>query len=113
MKYDLFIRVALAEDLPARQLRRGDVATVVEQHTGLPGQEPGYTLEVFNALGETVDVVTIRESQIEELRSDELLAVRPLAPTAVAKAGETRAGQKLRTRLKTGEIISVVKEEVR
>ena len=82
MKYDLFTRVALAEDLPARHLRRGDVATVVEFHPGRPGQEPGYSLEVFNAVGETVDVVTVRESQIEPLTADELLTVRPLAATA-------------------------------
>jgi hypothetical protein len=79
MKYDLFIRVALTEDLPARRLRRGDVATVVEQHAGRPGQEPGYTLEVFNAVGESVDVVTVRESQIEPLTANELLTVRSLA----------------------------------
>ena len=82
MKYDPFTRVALAEDLPARHLRRGDVATVVEFHPGRPGQEPGYSLEVFNAVGETVDVVTVRESQIEPLTADELLTVRPLAGTA-------------------------------
>jgi len=82
MKYDPFTRVALAEDLPARHLRRGDVATVVEFHPGRPGQEPGYSLEVFNAVGETVDVVTVRESQIEPLTADELLTVRPLAATA-------------------------------
>ena len=82
MKYDLFTRVALAEDLPARRLRRGDVATVVEFHPGRPGQEPGYSLEVFNAVGETVDVVTVRESQIEPLTADELLTVRPLTATA-------------------------------
>ena len=64
MKYDLFTRVALAEALPARHLRRGDVATVVEFHSGRPGQEPGYSLRVFNAVGETVDVVTVRESQM-------------------------------------------------
>ena len=79
MKYDLFIRVALAEDMPERRLRRGDVATVVEQHPGRPGQELGYTLEVFNAVGESVDVVTVRESQIAPLTADELLTVRPLA----------------------------------
>ena len=62
MKYDLFIRVALTEDLPSRRLRRGDVATIVEQHPGRPGQEPGYTLEIFNAAGDSVDVVTVRES---------------------------------------------------
>jgi hypothetical protein len=82
MKYDLFIRVALTQDLPARHLRQGDVATVVEHHPGRPGQEPGYTLEVFNAVGETVDVVTVRESQIEPLTANELLTVRRLATAA-------------------------------
>jgi len=82
MKYDLFIRVALTQDLLQRNLRRGDVATVVERHPGRPGQEPGYTLEVFNAVGETVDVVTVRESQVERLTAGELLSVRPLAARA-------------------------------
>ena len=86
MKHDLFIRVALTEDLPADRLRRGDVATVVEQHPGRPGQEPGYTLEVFNAVGETVDVVTVRESQIEPLTAGEMLTVRPLARPARSAA---------------------------
>jgi hypothetical protein len=36
---------------------------------------------VFNAVGETVDVVTVRESQIQPLTAGELLAVRPLATT--------------------------------
>ena len=35
MRFDLFIRVALIEDLPERRLRRGDVATVVEHHSPL------------------------------------------------------------------------------
>ncbi len=73
--------MALTEDIPERRLRRGDVATVVESHPGHPGQEPGYSLEVFNAVGETVDVVTVRESQIELLTADELLTVRPLVAT--------------------------------
>jgi hypothetical protein len=55
------------------------VATVVEFHPGQPGQEPGYSLEVFNAVGETVTVVTVRESQIEPLTANELLHVRALA----------------------------------
>ena len=81
MKFDLYSRVALAEDLPTRRLRRGDVLTVVDHHAGQPGQEPGYSLEVFNAVGETVDVVTVRESQIEPLTADELFTVRSLATT--------------------------------
>jgi hypothetical protein len=79
VKYPLFSRVALAEDLPKENLRRGDVATIVEYYQGHPGQEPGYELEVFNPLGETVAVATVRESQIEGLRRDEVLSVRPRA----------------------------------
>ena len=82
MKYELFTRVALTVDLPQHGLRRGDVATIVEHHPGRPGQEPGYSLEVFNAVGETIAVVTVRESQIEPLTANELLHVRPLATAA-------------------------------
>jgi len=60
MKYELSARVALATDLPEHHLRRGDVATVVEHHAGRPDQEPGYSLEVFTATGETVAVLTVR-----------------------------------------------------
>jgi hypothetical protein len=79
MKYELFTRVALKAHLPKHGLRSGDVVTVVEFHPGRPGQEPGYSLEVFNAVGETVAVVTVRESQIEPLTANELLHVRALA----------------------------------
>ncbi|MBI2058395.1 MAG: DUF4926 domain-containing protein [Nitrospirae bacterium] len=79
MKYELFTRVALREDLPDHGLRRGDVATLVEHHPGRAGQESGYSLEVFNAVGDTVAVVTVRESQVEPLTANELLHVRPLA----------------------------------
>jgi len=81
MKFDLYSRVALAEDLPERRLRRSDVMTVVDLHAGRPGQEPGYSLELFNAVGETVDVVTLSESQIEPLTADELFTVPSLATT--------------------------------
>lgn len=76
MKYTLYSRIALAEDLPQENLRRGDVATIIEHYEGRLGQEPGYELEVFNAVGDTIAVVTVRESQIAALRSNEILNVR-------------------------------------
>jgi len=82
MKYELYTRVALGVDLPEEGLRRGDVATLVEHHPGRPGQEDGYSLEVFNAVGETVAVVTVRESQIVPLTAKEVLHARPLADKA-------------------------------
>ncbi len=83
MKFPLYSRVALAVDLPAEGIRRGDVATVVEHH-GAPsiGAEPGYSVEVFNAIGETLAVLTLPESHLEPLRRDEVLSVRPLATHA-------------------------------
>ena len=82
MKFETFSRVALKTDVPEEGLRRGDVATIVEYHQGRPAQEPGYSLEVFNAVGETVAVITLRESQIEPLSAKEILHVRPLAVAA-------------------------------
>ena len=78
MAYQLFTKVALKDDLPEHNLRRGDVATIVEIHSGAPGQERGCSLEVFNAIGETIAVVTVRESQIEPLAPNEVLHVRRL-----------------------------------
>ena len=75
MKYELFTIVALAMDVPEKGLQAGDLATVVEYH---PRQtdEDGYTLELFDAVGNTFAVVTLAESGIEPLRAGELLAVR-------------------------------------
>jgi hypothetical protein len=72
----------LAVDLPGAGLRRGDVATTVEYYEGSNDSENGYDLEVFNALGHTVAVVNVLESQLEALRDDELLTVRQRELTA-------------------------------
>ena len=82
MTYQLFTKVALRADIPEHKLRRGAVATIVEPHPGRLGQEPGYSLEVFNAVGETIAVVTVRESQIEPLANNEVLHVRRLDEVA-------------------------------
>lgn len=70
MKHPLFSRVILAEDIPSHGLRQGDSATIVEHFAGRPDQEPGYALEVFSAEGDTVAVISVRESQIEALHEE-------------------------------------------
>jgi Domain of unknown function (DUF4926) len=80
MKYDLFSRVALTVDMPKHHLKRGDVATIVEQIEAGPNSEPGYALEVFNAIGDTAAVLLVAESEVESLREDELLRVRLFEP---------------------------------
>jgi len=77
MAFELFTRVALRDDFPNHKLRRGDVATIVEHHPVTNGED-GYSLEVFNAVGETVAVFVVSESQIEPLMSNEVLHIRVL-----------------------------------
>jgi hypothetical protein len=79
MSLPLYQRVALKRDLPEHHLRRGDVAVLVDYVAHPEGGEQGCVLEVFNALGESIAVVAVRESDVENLRADEILAVRPLA----------------------------------
>jgi hypothetical protein len=43
------------------------------------GGEEGCVLEVFNALGDSIAVVTVKESEIESLQANEVLAIRRLA----------------------------------
>lgn len=78
MKYRLFQQVALAKDIPEKKLRRGDVATVVDYHS-TSGGEAGYSIEVFNAVGDTIAVTVVPESFLQDLTSDEILHVRSLA----------------------------------
>jgi hypothetical protein len=77
MAFELFTRVALRDDFPNHKLRRGDVATIVEHHPVTNGED-GYSLEVFNAVGETVAVFVVSESQIEPLMNNEVLHIRVL-----------------------------------
>jgi len=79
MSLPLYERVALKRDVPEQGLKRGDVAVLVDSVPHPQGDEPGCVLEVFNALGESIAVVAVRESDVETLRADEVLAVRHLA----------------------------------
>ena len=78
MRLELYTDVALTRDMPELGLRRGDLVKVVEHHVAPDGEE-GYSIEVFNAVGETIAVTTVPVSALEALREDEVLSVRTLA----------------------------------
>ena len=77
MKYELYKEVVLLRDVPEKKLKKGDVATIVEYHP-LDASVDGYSLEVFNAVGDTIAVVTVSESEIAPLKEDEVFSVRSL-----------------------------------
>ena len=68
----------LARDLPEHRLKRGDIVKPVQHHLALDGTE-GYNAEVFNALGDTLAVITVPDSALEPLRKDEVLCARVIA----------------------------------
>lgn len=78
MPYYLFEEVVLLKDISEKGLKKGDVATIVEHHPVAEGED-GYTLEVFNALGDTIAVITVSESAITPLTDKEIFSVRSLA----------------------------------
>jgi hypothetical protein len=82
-KIKFYQRVALTRDLPQHNLCEGDVAVVVEHLPRTPetNGEDGYALEVYNAVGETVAVVTVPVSTEKPLSQGEILRVRTLRPT--------------------------------
>jgi hypothetical protein len=79
MKLSLYQQVALATDEPELNLKKGDVAILVDYVPHPSGGEDGYVLEIFNALGESITVVTVKESHVEPLQADEVLTVRHMA----------------------------------
>jgi hypothetical protein len=78
MRFELYTNAALARDIPEHRLRRGDVVKIVDHHPSTNG-ETGYSIEVFNAIGDTIAVTAVSESALEPLHKDEVLSVRALA----------------------------------
>ncbi len=77
MKFELYKDVVLTRDVPSERLKRGDIVKLVEHHVA-PDSEDGYSAEVFNAVGDTLAVITVPESALAPLREDEVCCVRSL-----------------------------------
>lgn len=75
MKLELYIDAMLGRDFPEHRLRRGDIVKLVEHHRAPDGSE-GYSVEAFNALGETVSVVTVDAADLKSLGEDQILCAR-------------------------------------
>lgn len=75
---ELYKEVALTKDMPTENLRKGDVATLVDIVPHPAGGEDGAVLELFNAVGESIAVTVVPLSAVAPLRSDQMPAVRQL-----------------------------------
>lgn len=63
MKFKLYTDAALTRDVPEHRLKRGDIVKLVDHHVSPDGTE-GYSVEVLNAVGGTLAVITVPASAI-------------------------------------------------
>ena len=82
MKPELYSRVVVTLDLPEEDIRRGDIATVVDYVPHPSGGEEGAILEIFDALGNSLGVVTVPVSAIVSLTRGMVPAARPTTRSA-------------------------------
>ena len=69
----MFKDAAFACDVPEHGILKGDVGTVIEY---FEQPRPGYMLEIFDARGNTVDIVTVPETSLERIREGQRWNVR-------------------------------------
>ncbi|MEL6319866.1 MAG: DUF4926 domain-containing protein [Cyanobacteria bacterium J06626_14] len=74
----LYSCVSLNQAFPESDLKQGDVPTFIDTIPDPEGLEEGYIIAIFNALGESITVVTVPQSALAPLRSDEVPRVRSL-----------------------------------
>ena len=82
MRPELYNRVVLTRDVPSENMKKGDVAILVDYLEHPSGGEDGAILEVFNAVGESIAIATVPVSAIAPLTDEYMPAVRPLSQTA-------------------------------
>ncbi len=78
MKLELYHDAVLTRDIPEHGLKRFDIVRIVDEHVA-PDGTLGYSIEVFNAVGETIAVTAVTAPALEPLREDEILCARVLA----------------------------------
>ena len=68
---ELYQRISINRDFPEYQLKKGDIATLIDIVPHPENGENGYILEVFNAIGESIHVIIIPHSSVTTLKLDE------------------------------------------
>jgi len=80
MTIELYSDAVLTRDIPAHDLLAGDVVKVVDRHPSDADDDvAGYSIEVFNTLGETIAVTSVNAGDLEPLLANEVFSVRKLS----------------------------------
>ncbi|NJN21001.1 MAG: DUF4926 domain-containing protein [Leptolyngbya sp. RL_3_1] len=66
-QYPLFSQVALAEDLPDHDLKRGAIATIIEHYPMPDGEADGYSLEGLDVPHVTLEVSASQIISVDQM----------------------------------------------
>ena len=80
-EFELYQYVSLGVDVPKYNLKRGDIAMLIDYVKHPSGGEDGYVVEVFSAVGNSIAVFSLPVSAVEKMPSNSVLTIRPLATT--------------------------------
>jgi hypothetical protein len=72
-QHSLFTQVALAQDIPEHNLKRGTIGTIVEHYSMNNGEEDGYSLEGFDVPNVTLEVAASQIMPIAQWQQEEHL----------------------------------------
>ena len=81
MTLELFSEVTLTQNIDEYNLKIGDIATLIDFVPHPDGKEDGCILEIFNAVGESIAVVTVSKQAIQPLQANQILTTRLLSAT--------------------------------
>lgn len=76
MSLELYSEVTLTQNIDEYNLQAGDIATLIDFVPHPRVKEDGCILEVFNAVGESIAVVTVPKSAIQPLQANQVLTTR-------------------------------------
>ena len=77
MTLELYTDAVLKCDVPEHRLTRGDIVKLVDRHVAQTGTA-GYSIEVFNAVGDTIAVTAVPATAVEPLREDKIRCARSM-----------------------------------
>ncbi len=78
MKLELYQTIAFNRDLLEVNLHQGDIAILINYVPHPIDGDEGTVLEIFNAIGESINIVTVPISSISALQSNATLSIRRL-----------------------------------
>ena len=76
MKFPLYTRVILTQNIPEENLFTGDVGVIVEYHPTTDLYPEGYEVEFFTANGNTLTVVSLPANKLRSVTGNDVFHVR-------------------------------------